>query len=805
MIFNNNLLMAAGSAATADLGNDIANSTVFNDDDSQYFSRAFTGADSLKTFCIHIIFKRGNHGLTDTILVDTGTTGTKNRLSLQIDPLDRLVFIWGTQILVTANKLRDTGWYHVTLRCDSTQVTATDRASIEINNVEATYTTDNRAASMAQNSETAWGESGATGYIGAYSTPSNYWDGYMSRHYYIDGDDSVVFGRYSTTHTTVWVYSAPSPTYGTDGHKLAFENGGNLGDDTSGNTNDWTNNGSITQSTDTPTKVWPTFSPIDKHSAFTPSEGNTSFTVTNTAGASMRVTTPFPTTGKWYYEMRNGGSTEVGPAMCAGSDIYTMRTASQIGILTGSNSFFVVSTGAYRMNNSISSVIWNNTTTMLYGICFDADTGEVWIRDDGGYVGDPAAGTGADLTLTASDGPYYAATRVGGAVSGGHLNMGQNGTFNGNETAGGNADDNGEGDFFYDVPAGFLAVNSTNIPVLADIGGIDKPYEHFKAIARLGDATADASTVDDFNPVAVAIKNRDQADEWKFVDQVRGATKELNFDSTNAESTDANGVTAFGTNSYTLGTGAGGYNDNAENFIDYLFDGNGAGVANSDGTISSTVSVSPSGAWSFGTWTGTGAAGTVGHGLPGAPEWYAVRNLTDVANWLVGSTFINGEQFLELAQTSAAATNADKFSAYASSTVLNLGLNNEANGSGDAMFFMAFRSVPGLCKVGGFEGNGNADGTYVDCGFRPAYIEIKSVDSTSSWHVYDNVREGYNADNDRLALDSTAAEGTADEIDITSTGFKLRIATDPNVAETYIFRAVAHSAIGGGIPFPNAV
>jgi hypothetical protein len=67
---------------------------------------------------------------------------------------------------------------------------------------------------------------------------------------------------------------------------------------------------------------------------------------------------------------------------------------------------------------------------------------------------------------------------------------------------------------------------------------------------------------------------------------------------------------------------------------------------------------------------------------------------------------------------------------------------------------------------------------------------IKSIDSTSAWHIYDAAREGYNVDNDRLERNSSATEGTADEIDIVTGGIKLRIATDPNVAETYIYIAI---------------
>ena len=114
------------------------------------------------------------------------------------------------------------------------------------------------------------------------------------------------------------------------------------------------------------------------------------------------------------------------------------------------------------------------------------------------------------------------------------------------------------------------------------------------------------------------------------------------------------------------------------------------------------------------------------------------------------------------------------------------------------IFVYAWAGVQGFSKFGTFEGNGNADGTFVYTGFRPAYVMTKSLDSTSAWHIFDNKREGYNVDNDALEADATTVEATADQIDIISNGFKCRITTDPNVAETYVYMAFAKA------PFVNS-
>ena len=102
-----------------------------------------------------------------------------------------------------------------------------------------------------------------------------------------------------------------------------------------------------------------------------------------------------------------------------------------------------------------------------------------------------------------------------------------------------------------------------------------------------------------------------------------------------------------------------------------------------------------------------------------------------------------------------------------------------------------FANKEGFSKFGNYEGIADADGSFVYTGFRPAWIMTKSIDSTSDWQMFDDLREGYNVDNDELVANTTAAETTTDYIDILSNGFKLRTTSDPNVAETYIYAAFA--------------
>jgi hypothetical protein len=134
----------------------------------------------------------------------------------------------------------------------------------------------------------------------------------------------------------------------------------------------------------------------------------------------------------------------------------------------------------------------------------------------------------------------------------------------------------------------------------------------------------------------------------------------------------------------------------------------------------------------------------------------------------------------------------------ATTSVTSIGTHADINGSTQTYVMWAWENKEGFSKHGLFEGNGNADGAFVHLGFSPAFVMLKSLDSTSGWYLYDNKREGYNVDNDSLEWDVATAEQTDDQIDLLSNGFKLRVSGDPNVAETFIYMAFA------AVPFKYA-
>ena len=208
------------------------------------------------------------------------------------------------------------------------------------------------------------------------------------------------------------------------------------------------------------------------------------------------------------------------------------------------------------------------------------------------------------------------------------------------------------------------------------------------------------------------------------------------------------------------------------------------------GTIDSVYQVNTTTGFSIVTYTGTGSSGTLAHGLGAVPKFMIVKARSDSGTtWAVYAGAV-GNGYLDLGTTAAfdsgswAFNNTDPTS---SVFTVNSGLSS----SGTTYIAYLFIEKEGFSRFAKYEGNGNADGMFLYTGFRPAFIITKSADSTSAWHMFDNQREGYNVDNDPLEANATTVEATTDMIDILSNGFKFRIATDPNVSETYTYIAFA--------------
>ena len=342
---------------------------------------------------------------------------------------------------------------------------------------------------------------------------------------------------------------------------------------------------------------------------------------------------------------------------------------------------------------------------------------------------------------------------------------------------------------------------------------IDDPEAYFQAKLYTGTGSQLAVTLDgdtDMQPDFVWFKNRGTTNSHGLQDSVRG------FDTTGIQSTngtDADPAFDGSTLGYVSAVGSDGFtveagncaNASSNNYVAWCWKAGTAfsndASATSIGTIDSSGSASDTAGFSICSYTGNATNGaTVAHGLSSAPQMVITKNRADAGtSWQVLTniypSYSEGD-YIYLSSTQAKANSAN-VSFLPTSTTWQME-SGQAGNVASTQIAYCFAEKQGFSKFGSYEGNGDADGAFVYTGFRPALVITKSIDSTSDWHIFDNQREGYNVDNDPLLANSAAVEATTDMIDLLSNGFKFRIATDPNVAETYIYMAFAEA------PFVNS-
>ena len=580
--------------------------------------------------------------------------------------------------------------------------------------------------------------------------------------------------------------------------------------DRSGNNNDFQHNNleHIDVKPDRPTNNFTTLNPLLFNTSPTIQEGNLEATLTSGSGQSGRSrlgSTFHINSGKWYWELTLTGTGQyVGFGISRSGFRYMLHTDPSEGV--GFASFQTQNSAAvtyYAKDGTASSAISGTgpTVTNIVQIALDADNGKMWVGNgtnfysgDGsgditGTSGDPAAGTNAPFTSLDFSEPWTPMIEMTGASKTQTfiMNFGQNGDFNGTEVSQGNTDSRGHGDFYYAPPTGFLALCSENLPDPAvDPSKGETPDEYFNTVTYTGTGASTLSiTGVGFQPDWVWAKKRSAADSHATSDVVRGVTKTLFPDVTNAESTDANGLQSFDTDGFTIGSGSGsgvwGGNSGAT-YVAWNWKAGGSDSTNSVGDLTSQVSVNTEAGFSIVAYTGSDSAATVGHGLGVAPDFVLIKQRTATGNWIVGADIPNWtwtSDYLLLDDTAAKQTNAGStfFTGAPTSTVLNLGGGSYTSSSSQELIAYCFAEIEGYSKVGTYTGNGSSDGAFVFTGFKPAWVMLKRTNTTGSWKIFDNKRPSpFNVINARLEADNNVQEDTSStfNIDFLSNGFKLR-------------------------------
>jgi len=338
---------------------------------------------------------------------------------------------------------------------------------------------------------------------------------------------------------------------------------------------------------------------------------------------------------------------------------------------------------------------------------------------------------------------------------------------------------------------------------------INKSTDYFNTVLYVGNGTAIGSggktvTGVGFQPDFVWGKARsgtDAVDNHVLTDAVRGATKYIKSNNTSLEATDTETLTSFTNDGFTLGSN-GQMNRSGNNCVAWNWKANGAGSANTTGSINSTVSVNTTSGFSIVSYTGTGSNATVGHGLGVAPKMIYVKGRnTGSTNWLTGGTNIssNWASSLHLNTTGALDTYAYWGASAPNSNTFGLSTDGALNQNGINFIAYCFAEKTGYSKIGSYTGNGNADGSFIYTGFKPAFILQKRTANAGSWNILDNKRAGYNVDNNRLFPDTNEVENTADIVDILSNGFKWRNTGSNynNNGENNIYMAFAEAPLVG--------
>jgi hypothetical protein len=283
-------------------------------------------------------------------------------------------------------------------------------------------------------------------------------------------------------------------------------------------------------------------------------------------------------------------------------------------------------------------------------------------------------------------------------------------------------------------------------------------------------------------------------------DTVQGLNKQLYSNTTNAQYTNTDQITAFNSNGFTTGA-SGTTNGNGASLVAWQWKAGGAAVSNTNGTITSQVSANTTSGFSVVTYTGTGSVATVGHGLGVTPSMFIVkRRDTAGYSWNVYhiSTGNTGAMFLDT--TNAFAADSTRFNNTSpTSSVFTIGTGAALNGSGGTFVAYCWAPIAGYSAFGSYTGNGSADGPFVYTGFRPRFVMIKRTDDAGAWWMYDTSRSNYNAAILYLFANTSAAEvsDTAEAIDFLSNGFKLRMPTyqPNNSGGTYIYMAFAENPL----------
>ena len=698
----------------------------------------------------------------------------------------------------TEARFRDpSAWTHYVFWLATNESTASNRVRFFINGDEETNKTGNNVSLQypSQGFQTSFGTDEAEQVMFEYfgGGGSHNYDGYIAEFHYIDAANvaPTEFAEYDDNGN--WVPKEYTGSYGSSdvGFYLKFTDNSNttattMGKDYSGNGNNWTPSNFVVSdiSPDTPTNNFCVMNINDKSDSTQMKIQYGGRRALATHGFRSVRGTFGVTSGKWYWEARletwehsfigitnaeefiNGGTTQA-----ANTEQTAMIRQNNGNIRTSGSTN--VSYGTSQADGDI------------LGFALDMDNGKFYISKNGTFFnsGDPVnqtnpAKSGLFKRIHPCAAPYDNKSC--------YYNFGADDTFNGAITSQGNTDSNGVGKFKYAPPTGFLALCSKNLPEPT----VPEGKKYFDILLYTGNGGSQSITGLDFQPDWLWLKSRSAESDQTFCDAVRGRAKLFYPSSTQQENTSGtnNDVVSFDSNGFSLGAHdhTQSTNANGVTIVAWCWDTGTQTVTNNDGSISSQVRANPTAGVSVVSYTGTGSNATVGHGLGVTPVAYFVKrrdNGSGATNWRVyHQNLDNGEDpeefHLRLNSSDGQSGQSNIWNdTKPTSTTISIGTHASTGSSGGSYMAYVFAPVEGFSAFGGYTGNSSSNGTYINCGFRPAYIIVKKENGGEHWQQRDTKREPFNVTDIRLEADERNAEGgqtNGDRLDILSNGFKAR-------------------------------
>ena len=708
---------------------------------------------------------------------------------------------------------RDIGWYHVIVSVQPTNSSTTNGngCQIFINGIlqdsTTTVSVDGYGPTFRPQSD------GYEFFLAKGSTGGGFtnFKGYLAQTVYLDGqsiqagDVAVTDFLTATTFGTNGTQFAPksnanvallASNAGANSFCLDYANSSALGNDISSKENDFTPTSmtSANQSSNSPSKMYAVMNQLLKtNSTLTFTEGNKRVTGTGGSDGGAFATLPLPTTGTTEFQMTtNNGDGGVGIS-CYDNALAVSEPANNVRF---GQSIAYDASYTYAEDGTLATVLSSGQTSAAFGgtwstndvitVRYNADANELNFLKNNVAQGTTVS-TVAGLT-------YYACvSRFSNYDCTMHFD---------------------EAEFPHTIGTGNKTINTADLSAPSFQG-----KDFFDATLYTGNsATQTVGGGSDSKFTAFAwIKDRDAASSNMLFDRVRGEGTDLRSNTSGAQ--------VFSTDTFNTFLQRGGelgadslVNLNNNNFVLWQWlAGSSAttGSSNGTGSIASTVIASAAQNFSVGTFTGTGANATIGHSLGGVPEAIIMKNATTGSvNWAVYHKDIRAiaggsaeDFFLELNTTQVATDDNTLWNDTApTSTVFSVGTSSQTNQSTKTMSFLAFRSIPGVCKVGSYKGNGATDGPFILLNFKPRWILVKNTVSTENWCIIDTARTPFNSATDPLVLSPNATtigtSGTLSDVDFLAEGFRIRGASSPGNASgsNFIYIAMADIAGRGTLP-----